>query len=727
MRLGFGTTAAILLASATLAGLASAQEGPVRFQPKPGPIRLACDDLPGLCAALQNGPLGRLCAEPDTQAAIEQGLRGWLAPAQEWLRLLDRLTELQPGAASLDDLLVAEFYRTDWRAWRSIDLCAIAEAGRESLPRTVLMLEATAAAAPGLLDRYNALAKRLRQEPALLGHLTLAPAQAVLGQPGLVFVHGDHGEPNTPGDDPPAATGVGPGEAPANIAYWLAAAPGQFVGGNGDPAESGTFAPTTPTTPGLHLAFDLRWYFHLMLGLFGNDPSERIQRVENALGTGHVQDLRWRLHAQDGLLAEELRLKSDGPPSGLLAALVLGMAPPPEQPLPERTLLQLRCSFDVPKLVEGIDSLLQLAELPTLTELDLVSDLRSAFPGGVALGVARPAPGSLVPRLYLSLGIGDQAAAERLLARLQELLDLETRSLELDGRPCTQLRLDGLPAALQPTWAFDHSVLHVAESGLSLRALWKAKGRPFGDLKAPRPIGKGALPGFELQWHAGEIHAALAEIWLPLYEKTVLGNDNAAAKGTVPTADMPEARLVLEHLGLGRGVLRRDGHDLVLAMLGPTGGPEMQALISAWGPMISGQLADQWRWLRSNTEQELGKAQLAKVHQALVAFEKRTGKRPVTLGELVQGGDLGDASLLLLPGDTQAEPVLHDGKEVAKSSFRYFANGVEVTPEGDKVQAVLIALRGTDWRRLAMDREGTVHEGWGEFAQGTVDELLQRK
>jgi hypothetical protein len=722
-RLGQATT---LFAAFLSMFAVAAQDSPVRFQPKSGPIRLACDDLPGLCAALQNGPLGRLCAEPDTRAAIEQGLRGWLAPAQQWLALLDRLTELQPGAASLDELLVAEFYRTDWRAWRSIDLCAIAGEGHEAQPRTVLMLEATAAAAPGLMDRYTALAKRLRQEPALLGHLTLAKAQQVLGQPGLVFTHGDHGDPDAAGDGPPAPADVGPGEVPANIAYWLAAAPGQFVGGDGDPADSGAFAPTTPSTPGLHLAFDLRWYCQMMLGFLGNDPREQIQNVENALGTGHVQDLRWRLHAQDGLLAEDLRLCSDGPPSGLLAALVLGMAPPPEQPLPERTLLQWRCSFDLPKLAEAIDGLLQLAALPTLTELDLVGDLRSALTGGVALGVARPAPGSLVPRLYVSFGIGDQAAAERLLARLQELPGLETKSLELDGRPCTQMRLDGLPAALQPTWAFERNVLHVAESGLSLRALWKAKGRPFGNLKAPRPIGKGALPGFELQWHAGEIHAALAEIWLPFYEKTILA-DHAAAKGTVPTADLPEAKLVLEHLGLGRGVLRRDGHDLVLAMLGPTGGPEMQALISAWGPMISGQMVEQWRWQRTNAQHELGKAQMAKVHAALVAFEKRTGKRPATLGELVQGGDLADASFLLLPGETQAEPVLHEGKEVAKSSFRYFANGVEVTPESEKVQVVLIALRAADWRRLAMDREGTVHEGWGDFAQGTVDELLQRK
>lgn len=700
----------------------AAQDSPVRFQPKPGPIRIACDDLPGLCAALQNGPLGRLCAEPDTQAAIDQGLRGWLAPAQQWLALLDRLTALQPGAASLDELLIAEFYRTDWRAWRSIDLRAI---GSDAAPRaiqSVLMLEPTAAAAPALTARYTALVERLKQEPALLGHLTLGPTQEVLGQPGLQFWHSDAAPADTLAPEPEAAGPV----APKPIAYWLAAPPGQFVGGDQDPAGTGTFAATTPPPPGLHLHLDLRWYVGMMLSFMGDGEDEQMAAAEAALGTPHVQQLQWRLHAQDGLLAEDLRLKSDGPPSGLLAALVLGMAPPPEQPLPEHTLLQLRCSFDLPKLAEAIDALLQLAELPTLTELDLVGDLRSALTGGVALGVARPAPGSLVPRLYASFGIGDQAAAERLLARLQELPGLETKSLELDGRPCTQMRLDGLPAALQPTWAFDRSALHVAESGLSLRALWKTKGRPFGDLKAPRPIGKGALPGFELQWHAGEIHSALAEIWLPLYEKMALV-DQAAAKGTVPTADLPEAKLVLEHLGLGRGVLRRDGHDLVLAMLGPTGGPEMQALISAWGPMISGQLADQWRWQRTNTEQELGKAQLAKVHQALIAFEKRTGKRPTTLGELVQGGDLADASLLLLPGETQAEPVLHEGKEVAKSSFRYFANGVEVTPEGDKVQAVLIALRGTGWRRLAMDREGNMYEGWGEFAQGTVDELLQRK
>ena len=215
-------------------------------------------------------------------------------------------------------------------------------------------------------------------------------------------------------------------------------------------------------------------------------------------------------------------------------------------------------------------------------------------------------------------------------------------------------------------------------------------------------------------------------LWLPLLEKA-MGSSVSDRRPLVPLDEMPEPDVVAPMLTKGRGVLRQQPDRLVLSMAGTVGGPELLALLTVFGPVLSAEATRSWKWQADMLAQQIASHALAKIHAAIESFTRKQGKRPASLAELLTSGELASASTLLVPGDEFAEPVLHDGKEFGKSSFRYYRDGLEVSPQGEKVTVHLITIAALRWQRLCLARDGTRIDGYGDFAQKTIAEIEQGK
>jgi hypothetical protein len=689
------------VAASALLVAASAQDLPLRFVPERPMVRIGIHGVPALRAALPDTRLGRLFADPEVAAAIEIGRRNYAARIARWQDVHDRLHALAPGQTSGDALVQGALFALDWRDVAAGELIATRDPDQPQRVQTTLLVEPVAAAEGRWEQRFLTLLGRLRQLAADTNPSATqrVGSERIGDHPGLVLV---------------------PRDAAADAGFepegdWLLHLPGQFAGGDGSPELAGACAPAAPRRPGVALELDFAHYVDLFAALAdARDPAGAA--LLRATGLDTVRRLLWELRFDGALLHDEIALELDAPPHGLLGALLDGVAPPVAQPLPEHALLQLRGAIDTGALFAAIDDWLVASELPTLAQLGLAEDLKRAWTGGVALAVAHPAAGGFVPRLYASFGIADAAAFERLAARLGQLPDVAPRQVRYQDQPCVQLRIAGMPSVWQPSYCLQDGVVHFAESGLALRALLKAQaaGAPpaldVGD--APAPAGPGALPGFELRFDGAAIHAAVQQLWVPL-GSALLAHD-PVGRPLVPAAELPSVEAAAAHLRPGRGVLRRTGNRVALAMIGTAGGPELHALLAAYGPLLSGPLTSEWHRQTEAAQYEIGKLQLPRIHAALAAFRARHGRLPASLGELVASGELADPSLLAIAGDDATEPVVHDGKEVARTSFRYHGEDPPVAVEGEAVVARLTALRPLQWRTLVLGDDGTVHDTWGD-------------
>ncbi|MBX3462196.1 MAG: hypothetical protein KF830_03420 [Planctomycetes bacterium] len=696
----------LLPVTATLALLSTlpGQDAPVRFVPREPLLQIGIHDAPALLAALPRLHLGQLFADAEVAAAIEVGRKEYVARVDRWRQTADRMLALDPGRVAAGTLLTRAIYDLDWREVASGEIVA-SQGDQPFHVQTTMLLSPVPAAAGPWQERLLALRQQLQGLAAdtnPTGTLRV-DAERIDGQEALVLV---------PRADDESEFLFGP------RGVWLLHLPGQIAGGIGRPEVAGACARAAQRSPGIALTFDLHRYLHL---LDGGDPDPEQAVVLRALGLDGVLRLSWEVRPDGERLHDEIALTFAERPHGLLGALLDGMAPPVGQPLPAAALLQLRCAVDLGALVTAIDELLTAADAPTLGQLDLAGDLKQAFTGGVALAVCRPAPGGLVPRLYASFGIADAAAFARCAARLGELVGATTRPITYEGKPCVQWRLADAPPALQPAYCLQDGVVHFAESGLALRALLKAQaaGAPpeldVGD--APRPGGAGtALPGFDLRFDGAAIHAAIHELWLPL-ASTLMGMD-PSVQPLVPMAEMPTVEAVTMHLRRGRGVLRRSADRIALAMSGTAGGPELTALLAGYGPFLSGMMTRGGYWRTEALQYDLARLQLERLHLALAAFEAKHGRRPASLGELVASGELADPDLLAIPGDAASEPVEHDGKVVARTSFRYDPDGAPTDAEDGQVAGVLTSLRAFQWRTLVLAADGTVHDSWGGIVFG---------
>ena len=703
------STVVCLLAIATAA---VAQDEPVRFVTKTPFVRFAVHDAPGFLAAMPKTRLGKLLATPDVSGPFAEALQGFVHCTRGWAELVGALEAMDAGAVDWSTLLQKELWTLDWRDVKGLELISTRGGADTPTMQTTILLEPVTAAEGRLTQRFEALVDAVWKKlaPADGESAQPQPEQKIDGHPARITAQ------KTDSHMPMMASGA-----------WFVHLPGQFAAGTGDPAAAGSCrsAPVPPPAVGLEL--DVGEYFRFISQFIG--AAEPFTKVMDALGVGKTFRLSWRVEPQGELLRDELTLEF-GEAAGLPAALIHAAAPLVDQTLPEDGLMQLRCSFDVRELVAVADELLEQSDMQTLKQLGIADDLHKAWTGGVAIAIGAPPKGGLVPRVFASFGIVDAAALERLLTRLTKEPWLERKDVAYEEQACVQLKLPGAPPALTPTWCVRDGTIHFAESGTSMRAMLKAiaanapAALDVGD--APRPDGKGAIvPGFDLRYDGAAIYAALRDTWLPALELSQSLGPEGGPKALLSRDDLPEAGAIAEHLVRGRGILRQHPDRLVLAMSGTAGGPALLTLLTMFGP-LSSTIAQSWQWNSDAIAQQISRKRLAQLHDAIEAFTKRTGKRPDSLADLI-GTEITDVKVLAVEGLKLTEPVLRDGKEIAVSSFRYFPDGVKLSPSGDEVLLRLIAIQATAWQRIAMDKDGNVHEGWGDFASKPLDELVGRK
>lgn len=696
-------------ALAALLAAAPAQEQPatrrIDFVPQREMVRLAVHDLPALLERSAATPLGTLFAEADVRAAFDTGAANYHRKVRAFLDLVEAAQRIDASLVDADALATHAVYSLDWRDFRSVSLSAVVgDADPQPFPLTLLRLYPKPEAEGRLQQRFagltGALAKHAELEPA--------PEQEIDGHPACVL----------------RQRGAGFGLPGAPQGLWLLHLPGLFASATGRPADAGRCAPATPAEPGIELVIDLLAYVELMATLTGEMPEE-MQTTLRVTGAGQTGAFRWLVDTADGLVRDRMSLELKGRPEGLLRAILEGMAPLPAQPLPDGALLQLRLAIDVRQLLAVFDDLLAAADLPSTTRLGIDEDLRKAWTGGLALALCRPAGTGVVPRIYASFGIADREAAGRLLDQLRKFDGVGVKDVEYEGKPSTQLLPGGAPPAIQPAYCLDGDVLHFAETGASLRALLKAvatgKGEAMDVGDAPLPKGPGTpLPTFDLRYDGAAIWSAIHEVWEPLWRLTMRSENNGFDAPLVPADDGPDVRTVVPHLRAGRGVMRRLPDRIVLETNGTLGGPFLTAFVAAYGPMFSGPMTSQWEWQCRQLSRRVGTLQLQKVHEAIEAFAKRTGKRPASLGELVAAKDL-DIALLSIPG-SKTEPVTHDGRELGVTSFRYYAEPIEIAPEGNPLKAVLVELQPMPYQRLVLCESGTIEELWS-LAERSVEDI----
>jgi hypothetical protein len=286
------------------------------------------------------------------------------------------------------------------------------------------------------------------------------------------------------------------------------------------------------------------------------------------------------------------------------------------------------------------------------------------------------------------------------------------------------LTIPGAPGALQPTWCRLDGVLHVAESGLSMRAFLKARAQggdamDVGD--APLPQGAGdALAGFDLRCDQQALYRTFHKVWLPLLK---LIPDDGELAPLLQEQDMPPPDAVAPLLGKSRGVLRKDGATWRLQQLGALGGVETAALAMTWGPLVSGVFHRDY-WL-GQVASAVARQQLEAVWTALEAFQKAHQRWPNDLGELFADPKL-QPDALLLPGDDAPETVALPAGDtrVVKTSFRYFGKPVTVADgQGNNLQVLLIAIRPQRYYRPMLTDQGAVPQIWGSDSHKPIDQF----
>ena len=494
------------------------------------------------------------------------------------------------------------------------------------------------------------------------------------------------------------------------MARWMLHMPGTFVYGGGEAHHlAKVAAEAIPDAAEIALEFDLGSYVSMFQRMGMGIPAEF-----SALGFDGLKTLRWSGHFVGELVQDEFEAELSDEPKGLVGALLTGTAKLPAQAMPEGAIAQLRAAINLSLLADLVPILSDGADVPE----EIVKDVLAAFDGGVALGCGAPATGGVIPRVFFSANIQDEAACQRLLKKLLPT-DLPTKEVEYSGIRCQVLKIPGLPNGIQPSYCVHNGKLHVAESGLSMRAFLKAQedgdeAMDVGD--TPMPQGPGELlANIDLRLDEAQLYESFYTNWLPLYE---LANGNEPAP--VKRKDMPEPEVVAEYVGKTRGILRKQGNRHTLMMLGALGGPETAALAMTWGPMICSNLDD---YQIDQLAQRLGQTKLAVVHTAIEAFEKREHRLPKDLAELFQAQNL-PTDALLMPGDELAEPVaLADGK-TAMSSFRYFSKPVKFeTLTGEDGPTILIEIRPRRYSRVIMTSSGAIPETYGPDSMKPIDQF----
>ena len=644
---------------ASLAAWAPAQ-GPAFVLHRPPVIEFYATNVPGILEQWPQTKLGRLFTDEDARSAGQRGAEQTAQAIAAKLALYRATLQLDPsGTGNLEPDLVSRLYRME-----EFTLFRLLEKPIEE----VQSVELTISADPELGTRsYPRVLRTMTCRPRYEGRWTQAFDEEVRQWRESAFVEA---VADAKVDGFPADVFRAPAEAVAasrmNASQqWMLHLPGRFISGCGVPEEMGT-VDAGPPRPDGEVGFSIAFAALMEREIRGQEiPMFDLRKL---------QKLSWRAGFVGDLLQTVLRVDYDGAPKGLVGALLRGEAPLPAQSLPGQPLAQLRCSVDLPELLQVLAESDQEFALPApLRDL-----LEAACTGGVAIGCCAPPPGGLIPRLYVTADLADAASLQQLLDTvLPEGTPVKKRRFgELEA---TTLLIPDMVQALQPTYCIADGQLILAESPLSMRALLKARGgAPAMDVDgALAPTGEGdVLPSGDLRFDAAAIYENFYERWLPLF---ALANGRNQAP-LLQRDDLPEPDVVAEHLGKGRGVLRREGDAVSLVQASASGGLELTAMLFAWPTMLADE-ALRLSYSEVRFKKALTVQRLSAIGEALDRFEQHQGRRPRDLAELFVAQKLPDDALLI-PGDSFAEEVaLLDGRKI-RSSFRYYPTPLDLAELG---------------------------------------------
>src|SRR5262245_7488164 len=411
------TLATSLLAASLLA------QGTQTFVPKPGLMRCAAEDVPKLLEQLPASAAGKLLADAEVAAAFATALERYRADADRRQEVLSYVRtheiDIEPwvtanlafvdGHAAVRRLDLADMQRIELRGILSDAL---------PIPHSVVTLSCR----PRAEGRWTAMFERHAQAMAASKGWKQDTEAKFGGFPVWQFAPADAG--NGQGQMSPF------GDIESTKA-WLLHLPGLFAFGSRSPDDCGVLAAPPARAPAQVVAeMDLTAFVAMFGRLGGGVPDEF-----RALGFDALTRIQWRGTFDGTRILDEIEVELVDEPKGLVGALLAGKAALPAQPLPAGALAQLRCGVDLPMLFESA----QTAGLGELAPEQLTKLARSALTGGVAIGVCAPAPGGVIPRLYLSLGIADDKAAGELLAFLAQ--GRKTKEVTYEDVPCTVLEL----------------------------------------------------------------------------------------------------------------------------------------------------------------------------------------------------------------------------------------------------------------------------------------------
>jgi hypothetical protein len=388
----------------------------------------------------------------------------------------------------------------------------------------------------------------------------------------------------------------------------------------------------------------------------------RIARAGEPLAALGLDKASWHIGFDGGELLEEFTLTCSDGPTGIVRALLTGHAALPDQPLPDGGLLQIRFAADLSQILDAMETV-PMGAPPAIRE-----QIEAAFTGGVAIGVANPSRGNVVPRIFLTIGVQDAEAAERLL--LSAFGDATIKEVQIGDLQAKTVEIPDAPAALQPAWLIHGGSIHIADTVQSLRSLVAefSADRTAMDLPTEETVRASEisppLASFDLSFDAATAYETYDRTWRRVWELALMGSHTHSIGNLMPGYD-----IVAEYCRPTRATLHAEGNNLIVSHRGGLGSPVLQSLIAIALPSL---LQERTPWAIRHLANAIAMQRLRGVAEAVEAHRKRGEPLPATLPELFTELGLPDNSLEI-PYHAQAEQVeLADGRTV-RVSYRYNA------------------------------------------------------
>lgn len=673
-----------------------AQDAPPQFVPKSVPIaRMRVEGIVALRAVWPQTGIGRLFADPDVAAMVAK-YSAWAdqeaARRMATFEAASRLElELKPDEAmnifSMSNSLVE--LNVPFAQMRRLESFAISkEVAGLQRPSTTT--------AVSCLPQFEGRCTHAFERDAA----TFRSASWCVEQEGVKV-----GAFDAYRFTPPAQAMAELGERGKGLGRWMMHLPGTFVAGVGLPEEIGTVEMSPKKVdPGMFMSLSIPGYLEqLELGDF----------LPATLGFEALKNVQWRSQFVGENIVEdlELELAAGVKPTGVVAALLAGGGKLVPQALPKGALAQLRFAVGYESLMAAVEEIagdeLEISE-------ELKADVVKMLDGSVAIGTCAP-KGGMIPQVFLTLGLADAEAFDRVVAAAIAM-GFPVKNVSYGGAECTLLKFPDMPAGIQPGFCRVGNVLHIAESGLSLRALLKAQengveAMDVGDATLASVPGD-VVPTVEARFDLPLIYRNFYQKWLPLFEMTASGDR------PITRNDMPDPDVVDELVSAVRGVAFRDGNHYVLRHTG-TVGPMLALYLMAWSPMASGGMGSSSSDLITRV---IGSHKMRAAWDALQAFEAREGRLPRDLAELFVAEKLaGDA--LLMPMDELAETIALPGGKQVQSSFRYFPEGVDATTINTANDALMIEILPRTFGRAVLTNDGNVRVLYSAASLRDIDEF----